>query len=221
MIVQGNFAARCEEERDGALPCEHQISSKVEPMDLAQYRARVIDSYALVAYIPNPLGEFLDSLSRTLVPGCHIHSHVTLLPPRHLKGTIDEAMDVLDAGTRTICPFELQITDIQIFDVTSVLYANVGHGRARLIDVYRHMNTGVLQHDEQFPYHPHVTLAIDTAHADIHALAAEARQLWKDYPHSRRFVVETLTFVHNVGMKQWEEVSVYDLVGAAHSHNER
>ncbi len=189
-------------------------------MDLAQYRARICDSYALVAYIPDPLGGFLDDLSRCLVPGCHTHSHVTVLPPRHLNGTVEEALEVLSAQTRTIAPFELQITDIEIFNVTSVIYANIGLGRERLLELHKKLNVGALHYEERFAFHPHVTLAIDTEHEDIGELADEARKRWREYAGSRRFLVETFNFVHNVAMKDWEEIAVYDLVGAAHSRQE-
>lgn len=190
-------------------------------MDLAQYRARVIDSYALVSYIPDPLGSFLDDLSRALIPGCRAHAHVTLLPPRHLSGTEKEAKDLLAAECRTIAPFELQITDIEIFDITAVIYANIGLGRNRLLDIHKQLNTGALAFQEQFAYHPHVTLAIDMDHADIHGLAEKAREMWHEYSDSRRFIVDSLHFVHNEGLKNWSEVAVYDLVGAAHSQQER
>jgi 2'-5' RNA ligase len=190
-------------------------------MDLAQYRARVIDSYALVSYVPNPLGGFLDELSRALIPGCRTHAHITLLPPRHLNGTEEEAKEALAVQCRTISPFELQITDIEIFDITAVIYANIGLGRTRLLDIHKQLNTGALEFQEQFAYHPHITLAIDMDHRDIHVLAERARRMWHEYGDSRRFVVDSLHFVHNVGLKDWDEVAVYDLVGAAHAQPER
>ena len=189
-------------------------------MDLAQYRARVFNSYALVAYIPDPLGSFLDDLSRTLVPGCCAHAHVTLLPPRHLNGSVEQALEVLSAQSRTIAPFELQITDIEIFNVTSVIYANIGLGRERLLELHKQLNIGALHYRERFAFHPHVTVAIDTEHEDITELADEARRRWWEYSHSRRFTVESFNLVHNVAMKDWEEIAVYDLVGTAHSKQE-
>ena len=189
-------------------------------MDLAHYRARVFNSYALVSYIPEPLGSFLDTLSCSLVPGCRSHAHVTLLPPRHLNGSLEEALEVLSAKTRTIAPFELQITDIQIFNVTSVIFANIGLGRDRLLELHQQLNVGALHYEECFPFHPHVTLAIDTEHEDISELADEARRRWMEYPHSRRFLVESFNFVHNVAVKDWEEIAAYDLVGNAHSRQE-
>ncbi len=189
-------------------------------MDLAQYRARVLNSYALVAYIPDPLGAFLDDLSRSLVPGCQTHAHVTILPPRHINGVVEDALDVLARETRTIAPFELQVSEIKIFDVTSVIYASVGLGRDRVIELHKKLNVDALYSEERFAFHPHVTLVIDSEHADIHALAGEARRRWSEFPKSRRFLVESFHFVHNVALNDWEEIAVYDLVGTAHSRQE-
>src|SRR5215472_12727665 len=47
--------------------------------------------YALVIYIPDPLGKFLDELRRELVPGCNPHAHVSVLPPRPLAVDWEEA----------------------------------------------------------------------------------------------------------------------------------
>ena len=52
-----------------------------------------VNSYALVSYIPDPLRRFLDDLRRELVPGCVPAAHVTVLPPRPLSGTVEEAID--------------------------------------------------------------------------------------------------------------------------------
>ena len=43
-----------------------------------------LNVFALVIYIPDPLGRFLDDLRRELVPGCNPHAHVSVLPPRPL-----------------------------------------------------------------------------------------------------------------------------------------
>ena len=43
-----------------------------------------LNVFALVIYIPDPLGRFLDDLRTELVPGCNPHAHVSVLPPRPL-----------------------------------------------------------------------------------------------------------------------------------------
>ena len=36
-----------------------------------------LNVFALVIYVPGPLGKFLDDLRRKLVPGCNPHAHVS------------------------------------------------------------------------------------------------------------------------------------------------
>jgi hypothetical protein len=43
-----------------------------------------LNVFALVIYIPGPLGLYLDELRRDLVPDYDPHAHVSVLPPRTL-----------------------------------------------------------------------------------------------------------------------------------------
>jgi 2'-5' RNA ligase len=186
-------------------------SSKLAPMDLERYRARVLDSYALVSYLPEPLSSFLDGLSKQLVPGCKPRSHITLLPPRHLSGPVEAAKESLETVIHQIEPFDLEITTIESFDITCVIYADIGYGRERLLDIHRRLNTETLYYREQFAYHPHVTLAINPHSTNVHELLGEAQRAWAAYPASRVFRVEELHFVHNVAPEVWEDVAIYPL----------
>ncbi len=186
-------------------------SRRLAPMDLARYRARVLDSYALVAYLPQPIGSFFDNLSRQLVPGCTPRSHITLLPPRHLSGSEEEAKATLQRVTASLAPFELEITTIEIFDVTSVIYADIGAGRDRLLEIHRELNVDALAYQEHFAFHPHVTLVISAEPGNVHSLLEEARLEWAAYAEERRFKVDHLHFVHNVAPEYWEDVSSYPL----------
>ncbi|MCW5966080.1 MAG: 2'-5' RNA ligase family protein [Bryobacterales bacterium] len=181
-------------------------------MDLARYRARVLDSYALVSYLPEPIGSFFNQLSRQLVPDCRPKSLITLLPPRHLSGSVEEAKATLASVTGSLQPFELEITTIEIFDATSVIYADIGEGRDRLLSIHVDLNVDALAYQEQFAFHPHVTLAIHANSENIHALVDEARLEWAAYPGERRFQVEHLHFVHNVAPECWEDIASYTLV---------
>jgi 2'-5' RNA ligase len=180
-------------------------------MDLAKYRARVLNTYALVAYLPEPLASFLDGLSRALVPGCKPRAHITLLPPRHLSGSFQEAKTTLDRILGTLAPFELEITTIEIFDATSVIYADIGDGREHLLDLHLQLNVESLAFREQFPYHPHVTLAIHAESGNIHDLLEVAKLEWAAYEGPRRFRIEELHFVYNEAQDCWTDVAAYSL----------
>lgn len=189
--------------------------SRLNSMDLESYRARVLNSYALVAYLPEPLGSFFDNLSKELIPHCKPRSHITLLPPRHLDGPLEDAQSTLQRITSDLDPFELEITSIEIFDITSVVYAAIGDGRQHLLHLHRLFNVGALQFSERFPFHPHITLAIDGDPEDIPALVQHARVEWAAYPYSKRFLVDNLHLVHNVELGTWVDISRYPLTAMA------
>src|SRR6266571_2196759 len=101
--------------------------------DSPEYGCQVPDEerlnvYALVIYIPDPLGRFLDNLRRELVPAYNPHAHVSVLPPRPLMVDWQAA----DSQTRTLTesgePFGVTLSSVQIFPATDVIYLGVGAG---------------------------------------------------------------------------------------------
>ena len=163
--------------------------------------------YALVIYLPDPLGSFLDDLRRELVPGCNPHAHVSVLPPRPLpvepKAAIDEARRIV-AG---FAPFEIELGGIKKFDATDVIYISVEQGAAQLRQMYAALNHGVLAFNEPFCYHPHVTLAQEIAPESVEALRAAAAQHWHDFPEPRKFRVDTTVFVRNTRDNIWIDLA--------------
>src|SRR5580704_15314205 len=118
-----------------------------------------LNVFALVIYIPGPLGQFLDDFRRKLVPGCNPHAHVSLLPPRPLAVDWQVASEQVRTVLNGWTPFEIELTGIEIFPVTNVIYLQVGSGADELRQVHQAMNAGSLEFQEPFPYHPHITLA--------------------------------------------------------------
>ena len=117
-----------------------------------------LNVFALVIYIPGPLGEFLDDLRRELVPGCNPHAHVSVLPPRPLAGEWQVASSQTRALADSWAPFEVELTGIDIFPVTDVIYIQVGAGAAELRRMHVAMNAGTLEFKDPFPYHPHIKI---------------------------------------------------------------
>src|SRR3954454_19071835 len=81
-----------------------------------------LNVYALVIYIPDPLGRFLDDLRRELVPGCNPHAHVSVLPPRTLPVDWRTAGEQVRACANTWAPFEITLDAIGRFPITNVIY---------------------------------------------------------------------------------------------------
>jgi len=173
-----------------------------------------LNVFALVIYIPGPLGEFLDDLRRQLVPGCNPHAHVSLLPPRPL------AVDwtVASQQVRTILngwtPFEIQLTGIEIFPVTDVIYIEVGLGSAELRQVHQAMNAGPLEFEEPFAYHPHITLAQELPRENVAETNELAHRLWREYTGPRTFPADHAAFVQNSLGNCWIDLAEYTLGGS-------
>src|SRR5579872_6046775 len=87
-----------------------------------------LNVFALVIYIPPPLGDFLDDLRRELVPHYNPHAHVSVLPPRPLA--VD--WSVAARHVRTVAQgwksFDVVLARVDIFPVTNVIYIGLGPG---------------------------------------------------------------------------------------------
>ena len=129
-----------------------------------------LNCFALVAYIPDPLGQFLDDLRRELVPRCVPHAHVTILPPRPVSGGVEAAAGLVQALSSEHPPFDVEASRIEIFPKTEVVYLEVGVGADQLLRMHTAMNVGPFEFEEPFQYHPHITLAQDIS-------AGEAQKL--------------------------------------------
>jgi len=165
-----------------------------------------INSFALISYLPEPLGGFLNSLRCELVPRCQAKTHVTVLPPRPLATGVPEAAwrdlnDLLDSFP----PFRVELTSIEVFPGTNVIYLSVGAGYRELEKMHAELNRGPLKFREPFEYHPHVTLAQDLKPEQVDAALAHARARWREFPYSRSFTVDRLTFVQNTAENRWAD----------------
>ena len=169
------------------------------------------NSFALVSYIPEPLAGFLNRLRQELVPNCKLRAHITALPPRPLTAAPEAAWDQILRDLSGISPFEIELTSIQVFPVSDVIYLAAGAGADELRAMHRKLNHGNVRFVEPFRYRPHVTLAqnLDTGRVDEIKELAAAR--WAAFPHSRRFRVERLTFVQNTLENTWADLHECDL----------
>jgi 2'-5' RNA ligase len=167
--------------------------------------------FALVTYLPNPLGKFLDDLRRELVPGCVPHAHVTILPPRSLSASPQAAIDAVRSLTPDFAPFEVELDQVQVFPETDVVYLSIGRGHKDLLHMHRAFNVGPLHYKEPYPYHPHITLAQELTHERSIELASLASRRWSEFPHRRMFKAESLVFVRNSTGNKWIDLAHFHL----------
>ena len=169
--------------------------------------------YALVIYIPDPLGRFLDDLRRELVPGCIPRAHVTVLPPRPLAVDAEAAADQVRRGSRGFAPFELELGRVSIFQATDVIFLDLARGAHELKEMYGALNNGGLAYKEPFPYHPHVTLAQGLPPGRVEALHRTAARRWAEFAHARAFRAERVTFVESTDCVRWVDLAECSLDG--------
>lgn len=166
-----------------------------------------INSYAVVSYIPDPLGMYLDDMRRELVPDCIPHAHVTVLPARSLSVSAEEAWRLIRDRAETFPAFEVETGGIEVFENTFVAYVAVRKGWDELVALHDALSQGPLWFAEPYPYHPHITVAQDFDPALLWEIAEKARRLWERFPHPRRFLVDSLTFVQATADNRWLDLA--------------
>jgi 2'-5' RNA ligase len=153
--------------------------------------------YALVAYVRNPVGQFVEELRR----GLHsdrpeLPAHLTILPPRPLQGSEDEARQVIQRVCAATEPFAVEMGDVETFvPTTPTVFIRVAHAAYRMRELHDRLDTGPLACQEAWPYMPHLTIVkFDQAEA-AQAAVAGTQLRWAQYPGSRIIRIEELTFV--------------------------
>jgi 2'-5' RNA ligase len=153
--------------------------------------------YALVAYLKNPTGEFVENLRRELHPELpHMAAHLTILPPRPLQDSEAAALHVLDRICGGEEPFDVTLGDVETFlPVTPTVYIRVDAAAPLMSALHSKLNTEALAFKEDLPYTPHLTIAKMGSEPQARTALELARRRWADYAGSRRILLERLTFV--------------------------
>ena len=165
--------------------------------------------YALVAYLRSPAGEFVENLRRELHPDLpHLAAHLTILPPRPLRGSENSALQLLDRICGQEEPFEVTLGGVETFcPVTPTVYIRVDASAFRMCDLHRKLNTEVLEFREEWAYIPHLTIAKMSAEAPAQSAYQIARERWQNCTCSRRILLEKLTFVREESPNCWVDLA--------------
>src|SRR5579871_1139408 len=94
--------------------------------------------YALVAYLRNPVGEFVEALRRELHPAyAHLPAHITVLPPRTLGGSEAQALEFLEEACSGVAPFEVSLGDVESFaPTTHTVFIRVAFAAYRMRELH-------------------------------------------------------------------------------------
>jgi 2'-5' RNA ligase len=153
--------------------------------------------YALVAYVKSELGQFVEELRRELHPmHAHLPTHVTVLPPRPLQGSEEDAVAMLQKMSAQVTPFEVELGEVESFlPITPTVFIRVSHAGYKMRELHDLLNRDGLAYTESLPYMPHVTVAKLDDNTRAKEVLETSKTRWENYRGSHRIRVEWLTFV--------------------------
>jgi 2'-5' RNA ligase len=165
--------------------------------------------YALVAYVRNAVGEFVEKLRQELHPDLpHLPAHVTILPPRRLQGEELAALETLEDICSQAEPFEVTLGDVETFiPVTPTVFIRVAHGAHRMRDLHDRLNTKALTAVEEWPYMPHLTIVKLSTEDLAQQAYLFARDRWALFEGSRHIPLNELTFVREEDQNRWVDLA--------------
>jgi len=165
--------------------------------------------YALVAYVRNSVGEFVQQLRQELHPDLpHLPAHLTILPPRYLHGSELSALETLEELCSGVEPFEVVLGEAETFvPVTPTVFIRVAHAAYRMRELHDRLNIQALKCEEEWPYMPHLTIVKLATEAQAQQAYIIARDRWAQYQGSRRISVRELTFVREEDNSRWIDLA--------------
>lgn len=163
--------------------------------------------FAVVAYIPDPLGSFLEDLRLELSSGPGLRPHFTILPPRSLSASPETLQAELGRLARSLPPLDVTLGEIEAFPASRVIYLTLASGRQAVEQWHVHFNHGPLFVPGSQPFLPHVAVAADRGRSPFENLLALARRRWRECPLPRSFTIEQLVLVQSRQPDLWEDVS--------------
>jgi 2'-5' RNA ligase len=146
--------------------------------------------FALVSYIPDPLGSFLQGLREILPNTDSSEAHITLLPPRRLKLPVEIASKQARTILRRFPPFDVELSKVRRFPETKFLYLDLSEGNSVIHDLHDALNKGDLFDAEEFEFRPHLTLGGPVSPGVLDSAQQQAEITWNAEHCAPRFTIE-------------------------------
>lgn len=181
---------------------------------------KLINQYAVVAYIEGPLASFVNSLRCELTPGCPHRAHITVLPPRELNIPVEDAVEQCIQILSRFQQFDAELTEVDLFNETQVVKLKVTKGASELRTLHDILNTGPFEQKENYAYVPHITLCMGAPVENLDEFFERARLRWSSFGGVAKVHVDTLTLVQQRDDGIW--VDLHDLpIGPPVAHGVR
>ena len=175
-------------------------------MTVESKRTETLNSYALVAYLGDPVAQFVDQVRRVFTPDCPHRAHITILPPRPLAVNLEEALAHCRHVLARLEPFEVQLGEVELFAGSQVIKLSVISGEVSLRTLHDALNTGPLDHVEEYAYVPHITLGQDLPPERVAEYLETARERWRQFGVPPVIVVDSLTLVQQAEEGCWRDL---------------
>jgi 2'-5' RNA ligase len=146
--------------------------------------------FALVSYIPDPLGSFLQGLREILPNSDSSEAHITVLPRRVLKLPVETASAQARSILRQFPPFDVELSQVRRFPETKFLYLDLGEGSSVVHDLHDALNKGDLFDAEEFEFRPHLTLGGPVSPGVLDSAQYQAELTWNAEHCAPRFTIE-------------------------------
>jgi 2'-5' RNA ligase len=164
--------------------------------------------YALVTYLRNPVGEFVERLRQEIHPTTeHMAAHLTILPPRELTLSEDAALELLEDACSRVIPFTVELGDVETFlPTTATVFIQVKRAAYRMRELHDELCRNGLSCSEAWPYIPHLTILKTDQDAEAKRAFEIAQERWAQFSGKRDVQVEKLMFVRETD-GHWKDVA--------------
>jgi 2'-5' RNA ligase len=164
--------------------------------------------YALVAYVRNSVGLFVENLRRELHPTMpHMPAHLTILPPRVLEGPESAALGYLEEACSRVIPFDVELGDVETFlPTTPTVFIQVKRAAYKMRELHDQLGEKMLCCSENWPYIPHLTIMKTETDEQAQRAVMVARERWKQFDGKRQIHVDQLMFVRGTN-GQWQDLA--------------
>lgn len=146
-------------------------------------------SFALVTYIPEPLGSFLQSVRNDLPGDEKPQAHITLLPPRPLRAEMEKVSLEAQSILSRFQVFSVTLSGVKLFPETNILYLEIGSGNEALHALHDALDTGLIAHEESFDFLPHLTISGPIPQNNAAKVRAQATRAWEKHSGKTTFEV--------------------------------
>jgi 2'-5' RNA ligase len=157
--------------------------------------SELVEFFALIAYLPEPIATFLSVLRHQLDPGFRGRPHLTILPPRPLANSPQAVWSEVQQMLASSHPIEVGLGEVETFSESHVIFLRLNAGAREIEVLHQQLNRGKANFRETWEFHPHVTLAHGVCAEKFQATSLAACAHWAEYCGPRRFPVEQLDWV--------------------------